>query len=96
MQIAPKLVDYMLTLADTSRSNGEFALGVSTRGVQSWFRATQALALSEGRSFALPDDVQRLAEAVLSHRVVLKSGDGALPAARAAIGRLIASTPVPV
>jgi MoxR-like ATPase len=96
VQVASKLVDYMLTLADTSRSNGEFALGVSTRGVQSWFRATQALALSEGRSFALPDDVQRLAEAVLSHRVVLKSGDGALQAARAAIGRLIASTPVPL
>ena len=96
VQVAEKLVDYMLALAETSRSKGEFALGISTRGVQSWYRATQALALTEGRTFALPDDVQRLAEAVLSHRVILKSGDGALPAARAAIGRLIASTPVPV
>jgi MoxR-like ATPase len=96
VKVAEKLVDYMLGLADASRSTGEFMLGVSTRGVQSWFRAVQALALSEGRTFALPDDVQRLAVPVLSHRVVLKSGDGALPAARAAIDRLVAAIPVPV
>jgi MoxR-like ATPase len=96
VQVAGKLVDYMLALAETSRSAGEFALGISTRGVQSWYRAVQALALTEGREFAVPDDVQRLAVPVLSHRVVLKSGDGALVAARAAIERLVAATPVPV
>ena len=96
VQVAEKLVDYVLELAESSRSNGEFALGVSTRGVQHWYRAAQALALTEGRTFALPDDIQRLAVPVLSHRVVLKSGDGALTAARAAIGRLVASVPVPV
>jgi MoxR-like ATPase len=96
VQIAEKLVDYMLGLADISRTSSEFTLGVSTRGVQSWFRAVQALALSEGREFALPDDVQRLAVPVLSHRIVLRSGDGALGAARSAIETLIASLPVPV
>jgi MoxR-like ATPase len=96
VQVADKLVDYMLTLAGTSRVGGEFALGVSTRGVQSWYRAVQALALTEGRAFAVPDDVQRLAVPVLSHRVVLKSGDGTLAAARGAIHRLVAATSVPV
>jgi MoxR-like ATPase len=96
VQVAGKLVDYMLDLAETSRTQGEFALGISTRGVQSWFRAVQALALTEGRTFAVPDDVQRLAVPVLSHRVVLRSGDGALAAARAAIQRLVAATPVPL
>ena len=96
VQVAEKLVDYMLELATASRSSGDFALGVSTRGVQSWYRAVQALALSEGRGFALPDDVQRLAVPVLSHRVVLRSGDGALAAARAAIDALVASAAVPV
>ncbi|MCZ6507836.1 MAG: AAA family ATPase, partial [Acidobacteria bacterium] len=96
VQVAEKLVDYMLELAQSSRAHGEFALGVSTRGVQHWYRAVQALALTEGRTFALPDDIQRLAVPVLSHRVVLESGDGALTAARAAIGRLVASVPVPV
>lgn len=94
--VAEKLVDYMLALADSSRQDGEFALGVSTRGVQSWYRAVQALALAAGRSFALPDDVQQLAVPVLSHRVVLRSGEGSLAAARAAIGRLVSSIPVPV
>jgi len=96
VKVAEKLVDYMIGLAEISRSSADFALGVSTRGVQSWFRAVQALALSEGRTFALPDDVQRLAVPVLSHRVVLRSGDGALSASRAAINALVASTPVPV
>ncbi len=94
--VTAKLVDYMLELAGSSRRGGDFLLGVSTRGVQSWYWATQALALSEGRTYALPDDVQRLAIPVLSHRVVLRSGDGGLATARAAIERLVASIPVPV
>ncbi len=94
--VAEKLVDYMLALAHTSRHSGDFVLGVSTRGVQSWFRACQALALAEGRDFVLPDDVQRLAAAALAHRVVLKAGDTGLAASRAAIERLVTATPVPV
>lgn len=96
VKVATKLVDYMLGLAETSRAGGEFALGISTRGVQSWYRAVQALALTEGREFALPDDVQRLAVPLLSHRVVIKSGDGALAAARSAIDHLVAGTSVPI
>jgi MoxR-like ATPase len=34
-------------------------------------RAAKARALLQGRDHALPDDVQHLAEAVLSHRLVL-------------------------
>ena len=41
----------------------DFLLGVSTRGAQGLYRAAQALALCEGRGFAVPDDVQRLARA---------------------------------
>jgi MoxR-like ATPase len=36
------------------------------------YRAAQALALIEGRQFIIPDDIKRLALAVLSHRVLLK------------------------
>ena len=67
----------------------------STRGVQGLYRAAQALALCEGRRFAIPDDVQRLAVPVLAHRIVLRHGassdDG-----RAAIERIIAGRPVPL
>ncbi len=96
IQVAEKLVDYILLLAETTRKSNEFALPVSTRGVQSLYRATQALALCEGRDYAVPDDVQRLAVPVLGHRVMLKRGSGGIEEAREAIQRILASTPVPL
>jgi MoxR-like ATPase len=96
IRVAEKLTEYILSLAEATRRGGEFQLGVSTRGVQSLFRATQALALCEGRAYAIPDDVQRLAVPVLSHRVLVKRGTGDLDSTRKAIERVVASTPVPL
>ena len=96
VHVADKLAEYILSLAEATRHGGEFLLGVSTRGAQSLFRAVQALALCEGRGYAIPDDVQRLAAPVLSHRVALKRGAGDLDGARQAIERVVAATPVPL
>jgi MoxR-like ATPase len=96
VRVAEKLADYMLALADATRNGGEFLLGISPRGLQGLYRATQALALTEGREFAVPDDVQRLVAPVLAHRVMLKRGASDLDAARRALERLVAGTPVPV
>jgi len=96
VRVAEKLAEYILSLAEVTRRGGEFQLGVSTRGAQSLFRATQALALCEGRTYAIPDDVQRLAVSVLSHRVLVKRGAGDLENTRKAIERVVASTPVPL
>jgi MoxR-like ATPase len=95
--VSPKLAGYLLDLAEATRQGSDFLLGVSTRGAQSLFRAVQALALCEGRRFAVPDDVQRLAIPVLAHRVVLRhGGGGGADATRAALERVIASRPVPL
>ncbi len=96
VRVTEKLVDYLLEIAETTRRSKEFALPVSTRGVQHLYRATQALALCEGRDYAVPDDVQRLAVPVLGHRVILKRGSGDVEQSRAAIRRILASTPVPL
>jgi len=96
VRVADKLADYMLTLAEATRHGGDFMLGVSTRGLQSLFRASQALALCEGRGYVIPDDVQRLAGPVLSHRIALKRGTADLDQARRAIERVVATTPVPL
>jgi MoxR-like ATPase len=48
-------------------------LGVSPRGSQALYRAVQASAMLEGRSYALPDDVKRLAASVLGHRIIVAS-----------------------
>ncbi len=96
IQVSAKLVDYMLDLADRTRQGDQYSMPISTRGVQALHRATQAMALCEGRDYAIPDDVQRLALPVLGHRVQLKRGTGGLDESRAAIRQILASTPVPV
>ena len=94
--MAEKLVDYMLDLAAATRRSSEFTLPVSTRGMENLYRAAQALAFCEGRDYAVPDDVQRLAVPVLGHRVVLKRGSGALEETQDAIRRILASIAVPL
>jgi MoxR-like ATPase len=96
VRVADKLADYMLSLAEATRQGGDFLLGVSTRGLQSLFRAAQALALCEGRGYVIPDDVQRLAAPVLAHRIALRRGAADLAQARRAVEKVVAATPVPL
>jgi len=67
------LVDYLLAIVERTRSHESLALGVSPRGSQALFRAVQALALVEGRDYAVPDDVKRLAVPLFAHRVVINT-----------------------
>lgn len=67
------LVDYLLAIVEKTRTHESLALGVSPRGSQALYRAVQALALLEGREYAIPDDVKRLAVPVFAHRVVINT-----------------------
>jgi len=71
--VEDSLVDYMLAIVDRSRHHESLALGVSPRGSQALYRAVQALALLEGRDYAIPDDVKRLAIPLFAHRVVINT-----------------------
>jgi MoxR-like ATPase len=67
------LADYLLAVVDRTRDHESLALGVSPRGAQALYRAAQALALVEGRRFAIPDDIKRLVVPVFAHRVVVNT-----------------------
>jgi MoxR-like ATPase len=67
------LLDYMLAVVEKTRSHEALSLGVSPRGAQALYRATQALALIEGRDYVIPDDVKRLVIPVCSHRIAIHS-----------------------
>jgi MoxR-like ATPase len=71
--VEDSLVDYMLRLVSRTREHEHLALGVSPRGSQALFRAAQALALLEGRTYCIPDDFKRLAIPVFAHRVVVST-----------------------
>jgi MoxR-like ATPase len=76
VRVDESLVDYMLAIVKRTREHESLALGVSPRGAQALYRATQALALVEGRDFAIPDDVKRLVVPVFAHRVVVNNRVG--------------------
>ena len=73
VQVDDSLVDYMLAVVERTRSHESLAMGVSPRGAQAIYRATQGLAAVEGRDYATPDDVKRLVIPVFAHRVVVNS-----------------------
>jgi MoxR-like ATPase len=67
------IADYLLAIVEKTRTHESLALGVSPRGSQALFRAAQARAMLEGRNYAIPDDVKRLAIPVFGHRVLVNS-----------------------
>jgi MoxR-like ATPase len=73
VHVEESLVDYMLAIVEKTRHHDSLVLGVSPRGAQALFRSVQALALVEGRDFAIPDDAKRLAVPVFAHRVVINA-----------------------
>ncbi|HUO32589.1 MAG TPA: MoxR family ATPase [Bryobacteraceae bacterium] len=71
--VEESLVNYMLAIVEKTRTYESLTLGVSPRGSQALYRAVQALALVEGREYAIPDDVKRLAAPVFGHRVMVNT-----------------------
>src|ERR1044071_589822 len=65
------LRDYIVSLLRHTRADGRVELGASPRAGLLLLRAAKARALIQGRDHALPDDVQALANTVLSHRLML-------------------------
>ena len=62
---------YVVEVCRRTRAEKRLDLGASPRGSLMLFRASQAAAYLAGRDFVRPDDVRRVAPAVLAHRCVL-------------------------
>jgi MoxR-like ATPase len=73
------LRDYIVALLRRTRDDDRVELGASPRAGLMLLRAAKARALVHGRDHALPDDVQALAEAVLSHRIMLAPEAAGVP-----------------
>jgi MoxR-like ATPase len=67
------IVDYLMRIVAATRASEMLDLGVSPRGTLALFRAAQALALCEERSYCLPDDIKRLVIPVFAHRIAVSS-----------------------
>lgn len=71
--VEPVVEGYIVDLVRATREHGGVELGVSPRGTLALYRASQAYAAIQGRAYVVPDDVKRLAESVLSHRMIATS-----------------------
>jgi MoxR-like ATPase len=67
------LVDYLMRIVTATRETEMLDLGVSPRGTLALFRAAQALALTEERTYCVPDDIKRLVLPVFAHRLLVSS-----------------------
>ncbi|HEX8588848.1 MoxR family ATPase [Pseudomonas sp.] len=63
------LVDYVLRLVDATRSQPQFAYGLSPRASLAILSAARAWALLAGRDYVIPEDVQAILPAVIGHRL---------------------------
>ena len=96
VRIDDSIVDYMIRIVNRTRNHPEIELGISPRGTAALFRATQALAMIESRSFVLPDDVKKLAHPIFEHRLVLaRSGARLRTGAKRVLAEIVDQVPVP-
>ncbi|WP_135364396.1 AAA family ATPase [Halosimplex halophilum] len=71
VRVDDDLVTYVSAIARATREDRRVEVGVSPRGTQRLLEATRARAAMVGREYVTPDDVKRVAQPVLAHRVVL-------------------------
>jgi MoxR-like ATPase len=93
VHVEEELLDYVIALAQFTRTHRRVALGASPRAALQLLHASKARALLGGRDFVLPDDVKYLGPSVLSHRVMLSAdaeleGMGADAIVREALDRV--------
>ncbi len=86
------VAEYAVTLVRATRTTGSVRLGASPRAAISLLRSAQAYAVLSGRPYVTPGDVQSVAVACLSHRLIAEGSGGDGPSL---VSRVIADTPVP-
>jgi len=72
VHIDESLQDYIVRLVGATRQHAGLALGASPRASLALFKTSQALAALRGRDHVIPDDIQFLAPATLTHRLIVR------------------------
>ena len=88
---APAIRAYIVALLNAIRARPEVQLPASMRAGLYLQRAAQAWALFAGRDFVLPDDIKRLVEPVLAHRLGMRGRTRA----RETLAEVLTQVPLP-
>jgi len=69
--IENNLLKYIAAIVNNTRTNSNLFLGASPRASLGIMTTSKAMAAINGRDFVTPDDIKKVASAVLSHRIML-------------------------
>ncbi|MFT4669097.1 MAG: MoxR-like ATPase [Ulvibacter sp.] len=69
--IEKNLLKYIAAIVNNTRTNSNLFLGASPRASLGIMTTSKAMAAINGRDFVTPDDIKKVASAVLSHRIML-------------------------
>jgi MoxR-like ATPase len=98
VMVEESLLTYVMAIVQATRTHSGLALGVSPRGSLALTRAAQALALTDGRLYCIPDDIKQSAVPALAHRVILRThwnGAGDSDDPEMVIREILQEIPVP-
>jgi MoxR-like ATPase len=69
VRVSDALLDYLLRIVDATRSQAQFAWGLSPRGSLALLGAAKAWAFLAGRDYVIPEDIQAVLPSVAGHRL---------------------------
>ena len=96
VSISQPVVDYIVSIVSATREAEEVVMGASPRGSIALMQAARGVAMLAGRSFVLPDDVQKMAKYVLCHRMIMRNRAGLnRQTPESVIDNILNSLPVP-
>ena len=78
VHVSESLVRYLQDLIDYTRSRPHEMQGLSPRAGLAWLRAARTWAFLQNRNMVLPEDIQAVGVAIMSHRLPLSRGGAVL------------------
>ena len=97
VQVSDKIRQYIIALVTETRKSAYVTLGISPRGSIALYKGAKACAFVYERAFVIPEDIKKIAEAVLSHRIILsQQGKNTFGTTEKYVQNLIDTTVIPV
>ena len=95
VRVHEDLLRYIGAVCEKTRQIDDVLLGASPRAALALMRVCQACAAMDGRDYVTPEDVKRMAEPVLAHRMILRTAYGQRGRAAEAVQQALDAVPVP-
>jgi MoxR-like ATPase len=96
VDVSPEVIDYCVRLTTATRTHRSVDVGASPRGSLALVLVARALAVIDGRSYVLPEDVKTCALPALVHRIALRPETWASSVtAHTVVTELLDSVPTP-